>query len=218
MAATKENSPEFHSPRKRALLWLLAGFAAVLALSAAGLALLTPEKSGAPAPAAIGGPFVLETGDGRKLSDAELRGAPFLVFFGYTHCPDICPTSLFQISEILRALGPEAKIKALFVTVDPERDTPQLMQDYVGSFDPRIIGLSGDRAAIDKVLAEYRVYARKSPDKAPDKSPGKSGDYSMDHSALVYLMDRDGRFLRGFNVERPPEQAAAELRSALAAQ
>lgn len=209
-------SPGSRSSRKRALLWLLAGFAAVLALSAAGLSLLTPEKSGAPAPAAIGGPFVLETGDGRKLSDAELRGAPFLVFFGYTHCPDICPTSLFQISEILRALGPDAKIKALFVTVDPERDTPQLMQDYVGSFDPRIIGLSGDRAAIDKVLAEYRVYARKSP--APDKSPGKSGDYSMDHSALVYLMDRDGRFLRGFNIERPPEQAAAELRSALAAQ
>jgi protein SCO1/2 len=211
-------SPGSRSPRKRALLWLLAGFAAVLALSAAGLSLLTPERSGAPAPAAIGGPFVLETGDGRKLSDADLRGAPFLVFFGYTHCPDICPTTLFQISEILRALGPEAKIKALFITVDPERDTPQLMQDYVGSFDPRIIGLSGDRAAIDRVLAEYRVYARKSPDKSADKSFGKSGDYSMDHSALVYLMDRDGRFVRGFNIERPPEQAAAELRSALAAQ
>ncbi|WP_296714064.1 SCO family protein [Rhodoblastus sp.] len=216
MAATKENpsgkspSAKSSSPRPRGLLWLVAGFAAALALSAAGLSLLTPEKPGAPAPAAIGGPFVLETGDGRKLSDAELRGAPFLVFFGYTHCPDICPTTLFQISEILRALGPEAKIKALFVTVDPERDTPQVMQDYVGSFDPRIIGLSGDRAAINKVMAEYRVYAR--------KAPGKSDEYSMDHSALVYLMDRDGRFVRGFNIERPPEQAAAELRSALAAQ
>ncbi|MDI9849503.1 SCO family protein [Rhodoblastus sp. 17X3] len=206
MAATKD-AP---STRPRTLIWLLAGVAAVLALSAAGLSLLTPEKPGAPAPAAIGGPFVLETGEGRKVSDADLRGAPFLVFFGYNHCPDVCPTTLFQISEILRALGPDAKIKALFVTVDPERDTPQLMQDYVGSFDPRIIGLSGDRAAIDKVMAEYRVYAR--------KAPGKAGEYSMDHSALVYLMDRNGRFLRGFNIERAPEQAAAELRSTLAAQ
>jgi protein SCO1 len=212
MAATKDApSPETApSPKPRALLWLLASFAAVLALSAVGLSLLAPEKPGAPAPAAIGGPFVLETGDGRKVSDADLRGAPFLVFFGYTHCPDVCPTTLFQISEILRALGPDAKIKALFVTVDPERDNPQQMQDYVGSFDPRIIGLSGDRAAIDKVIAEYRVYAR--------KAPGKSDEYSMDHSALVYLMDRNGRFLRGFNIERPPEQAAAELRSTIAAQ
>jgi protein SCO1/2 len=212
MAATKDApSPEpASSPRPRTLLWLLASFAAVLALSAIGLSLLAPEKPGAPAPAAIGGPFVLETGDGRKVSDADLRGAPFLVVFGYTHCPDVCPTTLFQISEILRALGPDAKIKALFVTVDPERDNPQQMQDYVGSFDPRIIGLSGDRAAIDKVIAEYRVYAR--------KAPGKSNEYSMDHSALVYLMDRNGRFLRGFNIERPPEQAAAELRSTIAAQ
>jgi protein SCO1/2 len=206
MAATKDAS----STRPRALIWLLAGVAVVLALSAAGLSLLTPERPGAPAPVAIGGPFVLETGEGRKVSEADLRGAPFLVFFGYTHCPDICPTTLFQISEILRALGPDAKIKALFVTVDPERDTPQLMQDYVGSFDPRIIGLSGDRAAIDKVMAEYRVYAR--------KAPGKSDEYSMDHSALVYLMDRNGRFLRGFNIERPPAQAAAELRATLAPQ
>ena len=165
------------------------------------------EKPSAPAPVAIGGPFVLETGDGQKVSDADLRGAPFLVFFGYTHCPDVCPTTLAQISEVLRALGPDAKIKVAFVTVDPERDTPQLMRDYASSFDPRIIGLSGDRAAVEKVLAEYRVYAR--------KAPGKDGDYTMDHSALIYLMDRDGKFLRPFNIERPPEQAAAELRPLL---
>jgi protein SCO1/2 len=204
MAAPKEN-PEPKSPR--ALRWLVAGFAVALALSAFGLGLLIQEKPNVPAPSAIGGPFVLETGAGRKISDQDLRGAPFLVFFGYTHCPDVCPTTLFQISEILRALGPDAKIKVVFVTVDPERDNPQLMQDYVGSFDPRIIGLSGDRAAIDKVMAEYRVYAR--------KSPGQNGEYTMDHSALVYLMDRDGKFLRAFNLERPPEQAAAELKPLL---
>jgi protein SCO1/2 len=129
------------------------------------------------------------------------------VFFGYTHCPDVCPTTLFQISEVLRALGPDAKIKALFITVDPERDTPELMQQYAESFDPRIIGLSGDRAAIDKVVAAFRVYAR--------KAPGANGAYTMDHSAVIYLMDRDGKFLHAFNLERAPEQAAAELKPLL---
>jgi protein SCO1/2 len=111
------------------------------------------------------------------------------------------------MSEVFRALGPDAKIKGLFITVDPERDTPDRVKEYAGSFDPRIIGLSGDRAAIDKVLAEYRVYAR--------KAPGAEGEYTMDHSAVIYLMDRDGKFLRAFNLERPPEKAAAELRPLL---
>ena len=194
-------------PKPVRTLLLVAGVAAALTLSGLGLGLLLQEKPGAPAPVAIGGPFVLESGDGQKVSDADLRGAPFLVFFGYTHCPDVCPTTLAQISEVLRALGPDAKIKVAFVTVDPERDTPQLMRDYASSFDPRIIGLSGDRAAVEKVMTEYRVYAR--------KAPGKDGEYTMDHSALIYLMDRDGKFLRPFNIERPPEQAAAELRPLL---
>jgi len=199
-----------HTPKApRSLLWLLAGLAAALALAAIGLGALVHDQPGAPASAAIGGPFTLETGGG-TMSDKDLRGAPFLVFFGYTHCPDVCPTTLAQLSEVLRALGPDARIKVLFVTVDPERDTPKLMQDYAGSFDPRIIGLSGDRAAIDHMMKAYRVYARKVPE--------KDGGYSMDHSAIVYLMDRDGKFLHAFNVERPPDQAAAELRPLLAAQ
>ena len=164
------------------------------------------KTRGAQSSAAIGGPFRLASGE-QTVTDADLRGAPFLVFFGYTHCPDVCPTTLFQMSEVFRALGPDAKIKGLFITVDPERDTPDRMKEYAGSFDPRIIGLSGDRAAIDKVLAEYRVYAR--------KAPGADGEYTMDHSAVIYLMDRDGKFLRAFNLERPPEKAAAELRPLL---
>lgn len=197
---------------RRLILPLVVFLLGAAALAAAAFITFAPggRQAGQSLASSVGGPFALTTTEGKTLTDKDLRGAPFLVFFGYTHCPDVCPTTLFQISEILRALGPDAKIKALFVTVDPERDTPQLMQDYVGSFDPRIIGLSGDRAAIDKVMAEYRVYAR--------KAPGKLDEYSMDHSALVYLMDRNGRFLRSFNIERPPEQAAAELRSVLAAQ
>ena len=199
-------SPQTKAPR--ALLWSLVAVAVLLTAAAIGLFALVSEKSGggAQSSAAIGGPFRLASGD-RTVTDADVRGAPFLVFFGYTHCPDVCPTTLFQMSEIFRTLGPDAKIKGLFITVDPERDTPDLVKTYAGSFDPRIIGLSGDRAAIDKVLAEYRVYAR--------KAPGANGDYTMDHSAVIYLMDRDGKFLRAFNMERPPEKAAAELRALL---
>jgi protein SCO1/2 len=192
-----------------ALKWLLLAFALVLGGLAFGLgALFLNPPAGTNQPAvAIGGPFRLETGGGRVVTDADLRGAPFLVFFGYAHCPDVCPTTTFQISEVLRALGPDAKVRALFITVDPERDTPAIMQDYVSSFDSRLIGLSGDRAAIDQVLREYRVYAR--------KAPGEGESYAMDHSAVIYLMDRDGQFVRAFNLERPPEEAAAELRKLL---
>jgi protein SCO1/2 len=192
----------------RALTWMLAGTVLVLAIAAIGFGAISrlPE-SGAQGVASIGGPFRLQTGGGQSVGDADLRGAPFLVFFGYTHCPDICPTTLFQLSQVLKALGPEAKIKVLFITVDPERDTPELMQQYAEYFDSRIIGLSGDRASVENVLSEYRVYAR--------KSPSSNGDYTMDHSAVIYLMGRDGKFLRAFNLERPPEQAAADLKPLL---
>jgi len=204
-ATTKPTEPKLPP----ALLWILAGLAVILAGLAIGFGALVGEKSAPTASSStgIGGAFRLEAGGGKIVTDADLRGAPFLVFFGYTHCPDVCPTTLFQISEVLRALGPDAKIKALFITVDPERDTPELMQQYASSFDPRIIGLSGDRAEIDQVIKAYRVYAR--------KAPAPNGEYAMDHSAVIYLMDRDGKFMRAFNLDRPPEQAAAELKLAL---
>lgn len=155
--------------------------------------------------AAIGGPFALTSHKGEKVDNAKLAGRPYLVFFGFTHCPDICPTKLFEISEVLRAAGDGAKakgLKALFITVDPERDTPDAMKSYLGSFDSRIVGLSGDRPAIDAVIKAYRAYAR--------KVPLKDGDYTMDHTALVYLMGKDGSFVGAFNIEQPPAQAAAE--------
>ena len=152
----------------------------------------------------VGGPFRLVDGEGRTVTERDLAGVPFLVFFGFTHCPDICPTKLFQISEVFRALGPKAGgTKALFITVDPERDTPGVMKSYVASFDPRIVGLTGDRAGIDSVIRAYRAYAR--------KVPLDGGDYTMEHTALVYLMDKAGRFVGSFNVEREPAEAAAEL-------
>ena len=152
----------------------------------------------------IGGPFSLTAQNGKTVTEKTLEGRPTLMFFGYTHCPDICPATLFQVSELLRAMGSEPGANAVFVTVDPERDTPAVMADYLSSFDPHIIGLTGDREAVDAMLKGYRVYAK--------KVPGKDGDYTMDHSALVYLMDKSGRFAASFNLDRPQAENIAQLR------
>jgi protein SCO1/2 len=158
------------------------------------------------APSAIGGPFKLVDQDGKPITQAALDGHPSLVFFGYTHCPDVCPTTLFELSEVMRALGPDAgKALALFVSVDPDRDTPAVMKDYLSSFDPHLRGVTGDPKALDAMEKEYRVYAKKVP-------TGNDGDYSMDHSAIVYLMDKQGRFVAPFNLKQKPQEAAAELR------
>jgi protein SCO1/2 len=155
--------------------------------------------------ATIGGPFRLTDQNGRTVSDQDLKGHPFLVFFGFTHCPDVCPTTLFEVSEILRSLGPDANgTRALFITVDPERDTPAVMKDYLSNFDPHLSGLTGDPAAVAAVAKAYRVYSKKVP---------LDGDgYTMDHTAIVYLMDKNGRFVAPFNLKRPAEAAAADLR------
>jgi len=165
--------------------------------------------SGAPGASAIGGPFQLIDQDGKTITDQDMKGRPFLVFFGYTHCPDVCPATLFEVSELMRALGKDAdRAGALFVTVDPERDTPAAMKDYLSSFDPHVRAATGDRSAIDAAEKAYRVYAKKVPSE-------KGDDYSMDHTALVYLMDKQGRFVAPFSLKRTPEAAAAELRKYL---
>jgi len=153
---------------------------------------LTFSGPGAPPPSSIGAPFRLMGSDGKSVSDADLKGDVVVMFFGYTHCPDVCPTTLFEVSELFRKLGEGAKIKGVFVSVDPERDTPEILKDYLGSFDKRIIGLSGDRAALEPMLKAYRVYAR--------KNPAANGEYSMDHSAIVYLMDKQMRFIGPLNI------------------
>jgi protein SCO1/2 len=159
--------------------------------------------------AGIGGPFALTDQNGKPITDADLKGKPSLVFFGYTHCPDVCPTTLFDISEVMRALGPDAdRAAALFISVDPDRDTPAVLKDYLSSFDPHVRAATGDQANLDKVEKEYRVYAKKVP-------TGKNGDYSMDHSAIVYLMDKSGRFVAPFRLDRKPDESAAELRKYL---
>jgi protein SCO1/2 len=159
------------------------------------------------APAAIGGPFQLTDQAGQTVTEKDMQGHPTLIFFGFTHCPDVCPTSLFEISEVLKAMGKDAdRVNAYFISVDPERDTNAAMKDYLSSFDPHLKGLTGSPDAVAKVISGFRVYARKVPLK------GEGDDYTMDHTALIYLMDRDGKFVSPFNLKRTPEEAANDLK------
>ncbi|MCP8941093.1 SCO family protein [Alsobacter sp. SYSU M60028] len=186
----------------RLLLPLLAFLAGTVGLIVAAAVVFMPGP--VPRGPSVGGPFALVDQNGRKVTEAALEGSPSLIFFGFTHCPDVCPTTLFDVTQVFSAMGPKAdRAKAFFITVDPERDTPALLKEYLTSFDPRISGLTGDRAAIDAVEKAYRVYAR--------KVPLEGGEYTMDHTALVYLMDKKGQFVGAFNLQRPPADSAREL-------
>jgi protein SCO1/2 len=149
----------------------------------------TPIVSTTSTPA--GGPFSLVDGTGATITDQSFRGRWELVFFGYTYCPDLCPTTLSTIADALNELGPLAtQIQPIFITVDPKRDTPKVIGDYVRNFDPRIVGLTGSAEAIAAVAAEYKVYY------AVHKTGDGPDDYLMDHSGFVYLMNPEGRFAR----------------------
>jgi len=184
----------------RIVLWIAAFLAG--ATASMGVILLANER---PRTVAIGGPFQLIDQDGRTVTEQALLGRPSLVFFGYTHCPDVCPATMYDISQIMQALGPDAdRARAVFITVDPERDTQPVLKDYMSSFDPHITGLTGGLDAITTVAKEYRVYFR--------KVATEGDDYGMDHTAITYLMDKEGRFVAPFSLKRTTEEAAADLR------
>ena len=184
----------------RIVLWIAAFLAS--ATASMGVILLANER---PRTVAIGGPFQLIDQDGRSVTEQALLGRPSLVFFGYTHCPDVCPATMYDISQIMQALGPDAnRARAVFITVDPERDTQPVLKDYMSSFDPHITGLTGDLDAITAVAKEYRVYFR--------TVATEGDDYGMDHTAITYLMDKEGRFVAPFSLKRTTEEAAADLR------
>jgi len=194
------------TPRNTRIALIAAAFAAGLVLCFCVMLLVSQVMftSNRPQTATIGGPFRLTDQNGRTVTEQDFKGAPFLVFFGFTHCPDVCPTTLFEVSEILRTLGPDAaRVKVAFITVDPERDTPPALKDYLSSFDPHMDGLTGDPAAIAAVAKAYRVYYKKVP---------LDEGYTMDHTAIVYLMDKDGNFVSPFNLKRTTEAAVADLR------
>lgn len=189
------------------VLPLLAAFLCGLFLIFGAIILITGSAQSpiGQAAAAIGGPLDLQDQNGKPFSDARMRGQPFLIFFGFTHCPDVCPTTLFDMSQMMKALGADAgRAGILFITVDPDRDTAQVLKDYMSNFDPHLLGLTGTQAQINAAIKEYRVYAK--------KVPLENGDYTMDHTATVYLMDKDGHFIAPFNMKRTPEAEAADLR------
>jgi protein SCO1/2 len=158
---------------------------------------------------AIGGPFRLVDQNGKTVSNTDLEGKWLLVYFGYTHCPDACPTALNDIALALDDLGPKrSEVQPVFITVDPERDTSAVMKDYVASFDAPILALTGTPEAIAQAAKNYRVYYAKHPE------PG--GDYSMDHSSVIYVMDPKGRFTASFTHQSTPEEMAARLKKLLA--
>ena len=154
----------------------------------------------------IGGPFTLVDGAGQAVSDKQFRGRWMLVYFGYTHCPDACPTALNDMANALDLLGPKRReVAPLFITVDPERDTPTVMRDYVQAFGTQIVGLTGTPDQVAVAEKGYRVYAA--------RHPTKDGGYDMDHSSIIYLMDPAGKFVAIFNNGTNPQEMAERMRT-----
>lgn len=162
--------------------------------------LVMPQPTESITAPAIGGSFHLVDEDGKRVSDADFRGKLMLVYFGYTYCPDVCPTTLQTMGQALDELGDGAdKVAPLFITVDPDRDTPDHLKGYTEQFNPRILGLTGSTQEIADAARAYRVYYRKA---------GSGFDYLMDHSSIVYLMDREGHYLTHFTADASADDIA----------
>lgn len=160
-----------------------------------------------PAAASVGGPFTLVNQDGETVTDETWRGKYMLIYFGFTFCPDVCPTELGVMSSAVKALGDDAgKVQPIFITVDPERDTPDVMARYVALFHPRLVGLTGTLDQVDQVAKSYHVFYRKAEDES------SSAGYTMDHSSIVFLMGPDGEYLKLF----PPQTAPDKMAEAIA--
>ena len=187
-----------------ALLYPMVGVvAAVLLLGASGFFWITTTPNGP----SIGGPFTLENSMGKTVTAKDFRGKYMLVYFGYTYCPDVCPTTLNVVAAALDELGPRAKnLVPIFITVDPQRDTPQVMRRYTAAFSPDLIGLTGTSDEIAKVAKEYRVYYAK------HVTGSGPNDYSMDHSSIIYLMAPDGKFIAPIGAEQSSADMAAHIR------
>jgi cytochrome oxidase Cu insertion factor (SCO1/SenC/PrrC family) len=157
----------------------------------------------------VGGPFDLIDHAGRRRTDADFRGKLVLLYFGYTHCPDVCPTELQALSLALDMLGPAGDaVQPLFITLDPERDTPSQLADYVTAFHPQLVALTGPHAAIRKVALAYKVYFARS-------VAAEGGDYGLDHTGFIYLVGKDGRYLGFLPPGSSPEQIAQAVRERL---
>lgn len=192
--------------RFRLLLWIVVGIAAVAGIY---LSLNPPApqsgQSNETAMNAIGGPFTLTASDGKPFTSSRLSGRPAAIFFGFTHCPDVCPTTLARLANLRRKLGQgEDSFSIVFISVDPERDRPKDIANYLTLFDTPIVGLTGSPAQIDQVKRQFGVYSAKV------QQPG--GGYSVDHTATVFLMDRNGKFVATLAPDEGNEPALDKLR------
>ena len=193
------------TPPNRALYATMGLLLAIL-LVGAGAFLWLSGKAGN-GPISIGGPFTLEDGNGKPVTDQTYRGKYMLVYFGYTFCPDVCPTTLNAVADAMVKLGPAASsIQPLFITLDPKRDTPSVVKQYVAAFGPSIAGLTGTPEEIATVAKEYRVYY------AEHRTGSGPNDYSMDHSSVLYLMDPKGGFVSPVRADLSGEEMAQSLK------
>lgn len=163
------------------------------------------QVAGGAGSASIGGDFTMVNADGETVSEEAFLGRPTVYFFGFTHCPDVCPTTLFELTTRLEKLGEDAEgLNAVFVSVDPGRDTPEELKRYLQAFDPRIEGLTGSETQVNDMMKKWRVYAA--------KVPTEDGEYTMDHTATLYLMDAEGDFVGTIAPNEDEEQAMQKLR------
>jgi protein SCO1/2 len=197
------NTTTDRGPSNRTLYAVIGVALAVLLLAAGGFLFMSGSE---PVALTVGGPFSLIDGNGKPVTDQTWRGKYMLVYFGYTYCPDVCPTTLSAVADALDKLGPKAdRLQPLFITVDPKRDTPEVVKQYAAAFGPRIIGLTGSTPQIAAAAKAYRVYY------AEHRTGPGPDDYSMDHSSVLYLMGPDGRFIAPLRAD----QSGAEIVTAL---
>ncbi|MGE0698665.1 MAG: SCO family protein [Hyphomicrobiaceae bacterium] len=194
----------------RAILATAAGAAlAIAAMIGLTLALTGAFTPGTGYRALVGGPFAMSTATGGRLTDRDLRGKPFAIFFGFTQCPDVCPTTMLEVANMMEKLGPDAeRMRYLFVTVDPERDTAELLRDYLASFDRRIVGLLGTPDETAAIAKAYRIYYAKVPTKE---------SYTLNHTATMYLMDAEGRLAKTVSFGEDEGSRLKKVRDLIAA-
>jgi protein SCO1 len=199
-------SPKPKIPPRRVLYATIGVLLAALLLGAGGLMWLGGSNAGSSG-IGIGGPFTLQDSSGKPVTDRDFRGRYMLVYFGYTFCPDVCPTTLSSVADALDKLGPDAaKVRPVFITVDPKRDTPEVVGKYAAAFAPGIVGLTGTPEEIARVAKAYRVYY------AEHRTGPEPDNYTMDHSSVLYLMDPNGAFLAPVRADQSGDEIAANLK------
>jgi protein SCO1 len=196
------NTTTDRGPSNQTVYAIIGVLVSAMLLAAGGYLFLSGSQ---PAALTVGGPFSLIDGDGHPVTDQTWHGKYMLVYFGYTYCPDVCPTTMTNLADALDKMGAKAdRLQPLFITVDPKRDTPAVVKQYAAAFGPRIIGLTGSAEQIAGAAKAYRVYY------AEHRTGPGPDDYSMDHSSVLYLMGPDGRFIAPLRADQSgPEMAAA---------